>query len=215
MFVQYGLLEMIAAQSMSFPGSGRGDGGGGGMIGGGGGTDLGSIRGLRGLGAYGDVSEAVKKFQRKYNLLQPDIEDATPVAHYYPLGRADGIWGGNTNYAFWGYAEYRESQDGCVGASGLGTDVRNGGPRICKACLNADGFSDAEVEELQRAWADYRAYDRTNPGVDPTVPPPLLPPTNGNGNGNGTEKKGSVWPWVLGGAALLGLGVILWKSKKR
>jgi hypothetical protein len=170
---------------------------------------------LGGLSAYGDVSEAVKKFQRLYNTLQPEIDAATPVARYDPLGRPDGIWGGNTNYAFWGYGEYRESVDGCVRASGLGTDVRNGGPRIVKACLIADGFSDAEVEELQRAWRDYRSYDSSHPGTDPTGPgtTPGTPPGRPS---NGTaEEESSIWPWVLGGAALLALGLILWKSKKR
>lgn len=201
-----GFADVLAYQSIGYAGSagGRGGNGGGGMIGGGGTTRTGTLRGLAELAVY----PAVHKFQLHFNGLLEAIKTASGLTRIYELGH-DGQYGDNTNYGMWLYAELRQS-DGCL--TGLPVTIRNVGPNVARECLKRDGFTDAEVDQLQRAFNEYKAAKAAG---DTTVADDAEGSAPVRQEAPQDEEKSSVWPWVLGGAAVLALGLLIWKSKKR
>jgi hypothetical protein len=200
----FGLMEVIGAQNM----------GNAPMAG------MGRLRGMSALGAYPTIHGAVTHFQGYYNAHLGDINALHEGRGYNALGSPDGLWGPNTNYAYWAVADWFIAKgDPCVGSGVTSQVARNRGPKVAIAeCLSAAGFDADEIDQLQIAWAEWMAEDARRHGAGETNPPD----EDAGGGGPGpldnttptTEEESSVWPWILGGAALLVLGIIIFKKKR-
>lgn len=111
-----------------------------------------SLRGAFALVRY----DSVAKFQRNFNTNREEIKTASGIVRLDSLV-VDGKWGDNTNYCLWLWSEWMERTQGCLPPGTLPVTVRNSGPSKAKACLMSQGFTEAEVAELQSAWSEYRA----------------------------------------------------------